>query len=120
MSGNNPLKPEEPDLHERLLMAILAPIFFNLSILIVLWTFFRRSIDLAKLLVYQTHWSYISFFLIAVVLPALVGFRLGAEKCAVLLGHLFCTNMEHERNLIKTLLAWGAIFFFAYLVAQVI
>jgi hypothetical protein len=98
-------------------MAVLAPIFFNLSVLIVIALFFRRSRYLGKFLFYQPHWHWSLIFLVAIVIPALAGFAMGAPRSATLLGHLFYTNMDHEKDITKTFAAWAALFLVAYLLS---
>lgn len=108
---------EQPSLQDRLLMAILAPIAFNISIIIVLSIFFRHSRFLGRFLFYQAHWSGILVLLVAGLLPAAVGFMMGTSKFATLLGHFFYTNMEREKDMSKTIAAWIGLFVIAYLLS---
>ena len=108
---------EQPSLQDRLLIAVLAPIFFNISIIIVLAMFFRRSRFIGRFLFYQAHWSGFLVFLVAGLLPAVAGFMMGSTKFATLLGHFFYTNMEHERDMSKTIAVWLGLFFIAYLLS---
>jgi hypothetical protein len=108
-----------PTLADRLLMAVLAPVVFNVSIVIALSTFFRRSRALNNLFLQSGTASslwLLGFFLIGV--PALAGFMLGVNRCAVWLGHLFFTNMEHEKDPYKTALAWVCLFALFYLLSR--
>ena len=117
-------QPEEdlsPTLAERLLMAALAPVVFNVSIVIALSTVFKRSRVVDRFLLHSgatTSLWLLGFLLIGV--PALAGFMLGVNRCAVWLGHLFLTNMEHEKDLLKTALAWGCLFLTAYLFSKLL
>lgn len=43
---------------------------------------------------------------------------LGVSRCAVWLGHLFFTNMEHEKDPYKTALAWACLFAVSYLLSR--
>lgn len=98
-----------PTLADRLLMAVLAPVVFNVSIVIALGTLFRRSSTLDNFLLHSSGDSspwLLGFLLVGV--PALAGFILGVNRCAVWLGHLFFTNMEHEKDPYKTGFAWAA------------
>lgn len=98
-------------------MAFLAPIFFNISIIIVLAVVFRRTRFLGRFLFYQTHWSGALILLIAGLLPALAGFAMGTSRFAILLGHFFYTNMENEKELGITLACWLTLLAIAYLLS---
>ena len=98
-------------------MAALAPIAFNISIIIVLAVFFRCSRSLGRVLFYQANWSDFLIFLVAGLLPAIAGFMMGTTKFATLLGHFFYTNMEHEKDLSKTIVVWFGLFAIAYLLS---
>lgn len=117
MDAENKSVTELPSFQERLLMAVLAPIFFNLSILIVLAVFLRRSLRLGAYLFYHPHWPGALIFLIAVALPALAGFTMGVKRFATLLGHFFYTNMEHEKDVKITLASWVGFLLIAYLLS---
>ena len=99
-------------------MAALAPIFFNFSILIIVATLFRRSRLLGDLLALQPHWSGRLVLLVFVGLPAMAGFAMGASRCARLLGHFFYTNMDSEKDVTKTIAAWGGLLLIAYLLSR--
>lgn len=112
---------DPPTLVERLIMAILTPVMFNLSLLILVSSVFKRSWYMRRALLYPG--AYTSVWLIALLLvglPALLGFCLGAKRGATLLGHFFYTNMEHERSLQKTALAWASLFLISYLLAKLL
>lgn len=111
---------EPPTLLERLVMAALAPIMFNVSILIVIGTFFKRGRFLEKLLaptLLTSPWL-LGFLLIG--LPAITGFVLGVNRLATLLGHFFMTNDGEEMSPLKTLLAWGGLFLLIYLISRLV
>jgi hypothetical protein len=112
------LQPKQPGLADRMLMAIVAPIVFNISIVIVIAMFFRRSRYLARYLLYPTEISGGLVFLAACVLPAIAGFLMGASRFATLLGHFFYTNMDHEKDIAKTTAAWAGLILLAYLLSQ--
>ncbi|HYR05706.1 MAG TPA: hypothetical protein VEP71_03405, partial [Gallionella sp.] len=71
---------EQPSLQDRLLMAVLAPIAFNVSIIIILAIVFRRSRFLGRFLFYQAHWSGFMVLLVAGLLPAVAGFMMGIGR----------------------------------------
>ncbi|MDD4911532.1 MAG: hypothetical protein PHP57_04505 [Sideroxydans sp.] len=98
-------------------MAVLAPIAFNISIIIVLAMVFRRTRFLGRFLFYQAHWSAFLVVFVAGLLPAIAGFMMGTSKFATLLGHFFYTNMEHERDLSKTIACWLGLLAIAYLLS---
>lgn len=98
-------------------MAVLAPIVFNISIIFVLATVFRRSRFFGRFLFYQAHWSGSLVLLIAGLLPAIAGFMMGTRLFSTLLGHFFYTNMEHEQDMRKTVVCWIALFAIAYLLS---
>lgn len=109
-----------PSFSERIAMAFLAPLFFNFSLLICLGLFSRRSRAFAWIASYEGLTSSWGWLAILVLVPAVVGYRLGAERCAILLGHFFYTNLEHEKNVGKTALAWGCLLVVAYLIAHLL
>lgn len=121
---NKRRKPKEenepPSFQDRLLMAVLAPIAFNISIIIVLATIFRRSRFLGRFLFYQSHWSGFVVLLVAILLPALAGFMMGTSKFVTLLGHFFCTNMENEKDMSKTIACWVTLVAITYLLSGVL
>lgn len=104
-------------MNDRLLIAVLAPIAFNISILIILAAFFRRSRLLGKFLFYQAHWPGLLIFLVAGLLPALAGFLMGSRKFITLFGHFFYTNMEHEKDISKTFACWLGLIGIAYVLS---
>jgi hypothetical protein len=108
---------ERPSIRDRLFMAALAPLVFNISIIIVLAIVFRRSRLLGRFLFYQAHWSGFLVLLVAGLLPAIAGFMMGTSKFATLLGHFFYTNMEHEKDLSKTIACWLGLLAIAYLLS---
>lgn len=105
---------------ERLAMAVLAPVMFNVSILIMIGTFFKRGRFLEKLLaptLLTSPWL-LGFLLIGV--PAITGFVLGVNRLATLLGHFFMTNDGEEKSLLKTLCAWGSLFLLVYCISRLV
>lgn len=118
--GRKPLQREtvdkQPSVNERIVMALLAPLFFNLSLLICFFLLFRRARRLGVLGAYEAFTSAWGLFVLLIVIPAVVGYRLGGDKCATLLGHFFYTNVGSERSLPKTTLAWGTFLLVAYVV----
>ncbi len=109
---------DSPSFSERIVMAILAPLFFNVSLLICLASLSRRARFIAKAGVYEVLASGWVLFALLIVVPAITGYRLGADKCATVLGHFFFTNMEHEKSPVKTFFAWGCFLLIAYVVSK--
>ena len=117
-------------LNERIVMAILAPLFFNFGLLICLSLLALFSLSpisllrlhssrlLAKDVSYEVFASGWGWFLILIVLPAIAGYQLGVDKCATLLGHFFYTNAESEKNLGKTAFSWVCLLVIAYAVLK--
>ncbi|MEQ1525730.1 MAG: hypothetical protein ABL911_03160 [Gallionella sp.] len=105
---------------DRLWGFILAPIVFNVSNMIVLSIFFRRSYWFAKYWVYDVRWFTWFVLLCLIIIPAVAGFILGTSKLATLLGHFFYTNMEHEKDVLKTSAAWIGLFGISYFISQVV
>jgi hypothetical protein len=107
---------DELSLQNRLLTALLAPVFFNLSIFIFIGLISRRSRLMGKLLIYEGH----LLIALLLLLPAIAGFMMGTSKFATLLGHFFGTNMEHERDLRITAALWIGLGLIAYLLSRLI
>lgn len=107
-----------PGLADRLLAAVLAPVVFNFSIIVVLAVFFRRSRGFGRILTHDIALlgNYLLWGLL--ILPALIGLLIGTSRFATLLGHFFYTNLEHERNSGITVAAWGCLFLVAYLLSS--
>lgn len=103
---------------DRLLAGFLAPLVFNLSLFIVLMMLSRHSRSLTKFALVQTYWHGIMLLISLFLLPALVGFLIGTHKLTTLLGHFFYTNMEHEKDMSKTILAWLVFFAVTFLVSR--
>lgn len=122
MTGNssrNALEDNEPPgLADRLGAAVLAPIVFNISILIVLSTFFRRSGAIGRILFNHSYFSGSFLWLALALLPALAGYLIGTARFITLLGHFFYTHMEHEKDARVTVAAWGCLFLLAYLISR--
>ncbi len=113
---------EQPDLMDRLLTAILAPIFFNVAVLIVVFVFFSKSKSMKFLFVrgVPTSATGLSTTTILIGIPALVGFIGGSIKFVKFLGHSFLTNSPAEQDWIKTLGIWLIIFFAAFVLSHVL
>ncbi len=104
-----------PDLPDRLLAALLAPIFFNLSMLIIIAVLFlhhRRFSDF-----WFSYWPPGTLLRVTLMLPVAAGFLSGTRRFTTLLGHLFYTHQEHEQDLLKTLAAWAAFIGLAWLLS---
>lgn len=115
MQRRKPL-PEAISLPDRLLAALLAPLFFNVSVLVVMLVVFRLSHRLPKLLLAGADIP--ASLLIMNPAPALAGFLTGTDKMVKLLGHCFYTHLENERNIVATLFIWLVLFGSAYTLSR--
>lgn len=106
-----------PALPDRLLMAFLGPLVFNISVLVTIAVLFNHSWYARKYLFYPMHWKLGPVLAVGVMLPAIAGFVLGVRRFESLLGHLFFTHDEQERNIGKTLALWAALLTIAYLLS---
>lgn len=100
--GNRP--STRMPLSDRVLAALLFPLFFNLALIIYAVVVSRRARMLASLMYVYTVTGRGS--ILFVVLPAVVGFMAGSAGTAKLLGHAFWTHAEPERNISHTLAVW--------------
>lgn len=109
---------EEITLLDRALTAIVAPILFNFSILLIASQIFGKALRVGH---YQRmSWLSDPLFLIGCVLmPTLLGFILGSSAFATLLGHFFYTNHESERSTKMTCTVWVVLFVTAYLLSKI-
>lgn len=106
-----------PSLGQRLLAALLAPIVFNASLLLLSGALFKHSRSSDRILLAPFTHNSIEFALLVLIgLPALAGFVLGPAHGLGLLSHLLFLNPPAERSLPKTLLAWGCLLLIAYLI----
>lgn len=123
MTERNHLSPEKDDepvsLSDRLFAAVLAPVVFNISVIIVLAVFFRRSRFIGRVLYNDVQLLGGTLLLALVILPALIGLFMGTGRFVTLLGHFFYTNMEHEKDARITVAAWVCLFLVAYLLSRV-
>lgn len=111
---------DHPSFIDRLLTAILAPIAFGFPIIIVLavlWGAGARIIRRHRL-IDQVPVDLILFIII--VLPAITGFVMGMSRFTMLYGHFFYTNMGNEKDIRKTIVAWGCLFLIAYCITGVL
>jgi hypothetical protein len=90
---------------DRFLAAILSPLFFNVSLLIVATCMSRRGRLFGSLMYLYT--SPGLGMMLFVALPAAVGFIAGTSGTAKLLGHAFWTHVESERSIAATVIVWG-------------
>lgn len=111
-----PEQDNEPSLENRLLTALLAPLFFNFSLFIILALISRRS----RLLGMAVLSHGIGWLALLIALPAIAGFWMGTAKFATFLGHLFFTNMEHERDIRITVVSWVGFITVIYLTRRIL
>ncbi|WP_079435744.1 hypothetical protein [Zoogloea sp. LCSB751] len=109
---------EAVGLPDRLLAAVLAPLFFNISVLIVMLVIFRHSPRLPRFLLAGADIP-ASLFVMGLA-PALTGFLAGTDRMVKLLGHCFYTHLENEQNIVVTLVIWLVLLGSAYAVSQLV
>ena len=100
---------ERITLGERVVAALLTPLFFNAAVVTVV-AFSSRRARIALFSLGSVYRSLGDGALLLLVAPAVVGFVAGSEGTAKLFGHAFWTHHEHERSIIATLLVWAAGF----------
>ena len=93
-------------LGERVVAALLTPVFFNAAVVIVVATLFKRGLYLFTSL-HSVYGHLGKGGLMMVVAPAIVGFLAGSEGTARLFGHAFFTHHESQRNRLVTALVWA-------------
>lgn len=101
-------------LADRLLAAFLAPLAFNLFLLICACFLGRRA---SPWHLASWTWDEPTAAWELVMLPALAGFVGGTDGLVSLAGHAFLTHAEHEQRWWATLLIWAVIAGSGYLVA---
>jgi hypothetical protein len=109
---------QTPDLKDRLLMAFLAPILFNVAIVTVIAMFFRHSRLLGRVLYSGLHVPGLMVWITTVLLPVIAGFMMGSARFATLFGHFFYTHSEIEKDLLKILAAWLGLFALAWFISD--
>jgi hypothetical protein len=111
-------RKEDGGLTDRLLAAFLAPIVFNLSNLILIAVLFRRARGFGRFLFYDV--PMLGSFLLwgLLIIPALIGFLVGMDRLISLIGHLFYTHTESQRNQAITFAAWAGLLLAAFLLSR--
>ncbi|MDO5693969.1 MAG: hypothetical protein Q4G70_16070 [Pseudomonadota bacterium] len=121
--GSRPRNQEpSPGLVDRLLCAVLGPVFVNVSILLTLAVFKKN---------YFGDWWFSNFFsiwawsnlpthkaplVLTVLVPAVLGFLLGSKHFATLIGHMFYTNHPNERSEWITGAIWAGFALYVWVV----
>ena len=113
---------ETVGLMDRLFAAFLAPIFMNISVLIVVASVFNRSRYMGRMFYNYTRFplSAGKFYVISLcVIPAIIGFLLGTTKFINFAGHCFMTNvLDYENDERITVLILACILGVSYFVAK--
>ena len=108
---------EDVGLVDRLFAAFLAPIFMNISVLIVAASVFDRSRYTSRMFYHYTQFPFSAgkiYVISLCVIPAILGFRFFNFA-----GHCFMTNVRDENNDIRiTALIWVCILGVSYFVAK--
>lgn len=106
MKSKSRASSDRVTLGERVVAALLTPLFFNAAVVIVVATLFRRGFyPLMSLHSVYGHLG--KGGLMMVVAPAIVGFLAGSEGTARIFGHAFFTHHGSQRNRLVTALVWS-------------
>src|ERR1043165_3046253 len=97
-----------PNLLDRLLAALLAPLFFNVSAFVMLAIYFRRFPWSTNELYYRNLQRIPWLLLLFTVIAGIVGFIWGTRGFADFLGHAFYTHTEQKRNRLITASIWAS------------
>ena len=106
-----------PGIVDRILAALLAPIFFNVSAFIVASLYWRRHPIRSGFIDDYLHLARLALLFSAIA--ALAGFVFGTRGFADFLGHAFYTHSESQRNPLATTLIWIGIAVLAYDVSAI-
>jgi len=113
---------EDVGLVDRLFAAFLAPIFMNISVLIVAASVFDRSRYTSRMFYHYTNLPFSAgkvYVISLCVIPAILGFAMGTTRFFNFAGHCFMTNVRDENNDIRiTVLIWACILGVSYFVAK--
>ncbi len=117
------MKLEEPEpapnLVDRLLAAVVAPLAFNFAMLTVYAAMFRyvRGPG-AFAIAFASASINIAVFVVSVVVPTAVGLAFGTRGFVTFLGHSFYTHNPQQRDWRITAAIWASIFGLAFLLLQ--
>ena len=107
--GSVRLSEERVTLGERLVAALLTPIFFNAAVVIAVALLSKNMFYVWPSLT-RTYAVMGKAVWLCVLVPAVVGFLAGSEGTARIFGHAFLTHGEGEKSLWVTALVWGVFF----------
>ncbi len=107
--GRASLSEDRVTLGERLVAALLTPIFFNVAVVIGVAVMSQKTFYTWPGLT-RTYLALGKGAWLCVAVPAAVGFLAGSEGTARIFGHAFLTHREGEKNLWITALVWGVFF----------
>lgn len=100
-------------LKDRLFTAILAPIIFNLGMLI---TALALRVHRDRFIFDALYGAGKMLLLTNIAIPATLGFMLGSKRFSTILGHFFYSNIDYEKSWLKTILCWLVFLLLNYLV----
>lgn len=105
------------DWMDRLIAALLAPVFFNVAVLITLACILKFDTYLLQRL---TDLSAVStgIGVVFIALPSAIGFLFGTSGFAWFLGHCFYTHDDAQQNPVITALLWATIGLLAYWISR--
>ncbi len=120
---NNKHKPEGFDLVDRMFAALLAPLFMNISVLIMVAWLFKRSYPFSEeLLYYFLNIQFLDnklYVVSLIVIPCIIGFVFGTNGFVKFAGHCFMKNFpKEENNIVITVVIWSCILGLSYFIAQ--
>ncbi len=100
-------------LKDKLFTAILAPIIFNLGMLI---TALALRVHRDRFIFEALYGTGKLLLLTNIAIPAILGFMLGSKRFSMLFGHFFYSNIDYEKSWVKTILCWLGFLLLNYLV----
>src|SRR4051812_48284741 len=96
---------EPPSLLDRIITALLAPLFFNISAVVMIAVYYRDHRYLRWLALRpSSRWLHAA--MLFSIVAAIAGFVFGSKGFASFLGHCFYTNEESQQNPLITALIW--------------
>jgi hypothetical protein len=98
---------------DQLLTAILAPIIFNIGMLI---TALALRVHRDRFIFEALYGTGKLLLLTNIAIPATLGFMLGSKRFSTILGHFFYSNIDYEKSWLKTILCWLGFLLLNYLV----
>lgn len=103
---------------DRILSAIISPVIFNLSVVIMLGVLNKKGywfrVSLGDIQSIALGYTGQKLFLLFVLVPAIYGLIFGSKGVSEFIGHAFYSNMPEQKNMAITLSIWATILLTAY------